>query len=92
MHGGASDVCAPVTQQHQSLHQLRQLSDYESFKAFYLQCDPAVTDSPEFLSALIATGGFDWLEQLVEETLDERTASTELPRPVAARGSMPLAA
>jgi hypothetical protein len=81
-----------VTEQHQSLQQLSQLRDFDAFKTFYLQRDPALTDSPEFLSALIATGGFDWLEQLVEETFDEQLATPELLRPQASTDSLPLAA
>ena len=58
----------PVTDPQRTLAQLRRIRDYEAFKAFYLQLDPEVTNSPAFLRALMAVNGFDWL--LIVFTID----------------------
>ena len=51
--------------------QLAGLRSYDDFKALYLSLEPTLTDSPAFVAALIEAQLFDWLDQLVEETLEE---------------------
>jgi len=46
-------------------------SGYDSFKSHYLNLSPDVADSPAFLESLIRHQAFDWLNQLVEETLGD---------------------
>lgn len=46
-------------------------SGYDSFKSHYLGLSPEVADSPAFLESLIRHQAFDWLNQLVEETLGD---------------------
>ena len=70
---------------HRNLASLRRLRSYEAFKAHYLRLDPELADSPAFLQELLALGhGFDWLEALVEETLEERCSDGALSQPLAA--------
>ena len=67
----------PVTDPQRTLAHLRRIRDYEAFKAFYLQLDPELTNSPAFLQALMAINGFDWLEALLEETFGEELDSID---------------
>ena len=53
-------------------------SGYDSFKSHYLSLSPDVADSPAFLESLIHHQAFDWLNQLVEETLGDEPV--EQPR------------
>ncbi|MFM8966650.1 MAG: hypothetical protein ACKOGI_01530 [Vulcanococcus sp.] len=69
-----------MTDPQRTLAQLRRIRDYEAFKAFYLQLDPEVTNSPAVLRALMAVNGFDWLEALLEETFGEELDSSDPPR------------
>ena len=46
-------------------------SGYDDFKSQYLALEPAIADSPALLARLIQHQAFDWLNQLVEETLGE---------------------
>ena len=71
---------APLTNQHPSLQALRQIRSYAAFKAYYIQLEPELTNSPAFLQALMAVNGFDWLERLVEETFEEERASAAAPQ------------
>ena len=57
-------------------------SGYDSFKSHYLGLSPEVADSPAFLESLIRHQAFDWLNQLVEETLATRRWSSSAMRPV----------
>ena len=82
----------PVTDPQCTLAQLRRIRDYEAFKAFYLQLDPEVTNSPAFLRALMAINGFDWLEALLEETFGEELDSVDQPRHQLASHHLPMAA
>jgi hypothetical protein len=70
---------------HRNLDTFRHIRSYEAFRAHYLQLDPELADSPAFLQELLELGhGFDWLEALVEETLEERCSDGTLCRPQAA--------
>ncbi len=82
----------PVTDPQRTLAQLRRIRDYEAFKAFYLQLDPEVTNSPAFLRALMAVNGFDWLEALLEETFGEELDSIDQPRHRLVSHHLPMAA
>ena len=83
----------PVADPQRTLAQLRRIRDYEAFKAFYLQLDPEVTNSPAFLQGLMAINGFDWLEALLEETFGEEELDTvEQPRHQVVSTHLPMAA
>ena len=83
----------PVTDPQRTLAQLRRIGDYEAFKAFYLQLDPEVTNSPAFLQGLMAINGFDWLEALLEETFGEELDTIEQqPRHRLVSTHLPMAA
>ena len=56
-------------------------SAYDDFRTQYLNLEPEVADSPAMLQALIELNGFDWLNRLVEETLDEEPIEAERPQP-----------
>ena len=82
----------PVTDPQRTLAQLHRIRDYEAFKAFYLQLDPELTNSPAFLQALMAINGFDWLEALLEETFGEELDSVDQPRHRLGSHHLPMAA
>jgi len=44
---------------------------YEDFKTLYLSLDPELADSGAMVERLIQHNSFDWLNQLLEETLGE---------------------
>lgn len=81
---GRPDGGTPLPNQHPSLASLRRIRSYEAFKAHYLQLDPELADSPAFVQELLATHGFDWLEALVEETLEPESGAGDLSQPLAA--------
>ena len=58
--------------QHPEAHpQAGPFSSYDDFKSQYLSLSPEVADSPALLASLIRYQAFDWLNQLVEESLGE---------------------
>jgi hypothetical protein len=65
--------------QHPEAHpQAGPFSSYDDFKSQYLSLAPEVADSPALLASLIRHQAFDWLNQLVEESLGEEPLDSGL--------------
>lgn len=62
-------------------------SSYDDFKSQYLSLAPEVADSPALLASLIRHQAFDWLNQLVEESLGEEPLAPQRPAPLHGHGS-----
>ena len=65
-------------------------SAYDDFRTQYLNLEPELADSPAMIQALIDLNGFDWLNRLVEETLNEEPIDTEVAHPQAHQTQQPV--
>jgi len=90
----ASALPIAVNQNPDAHSQPGPFSGYDSFKSHYLNLSPDVADSAAFLETLIHHQAFDWLNQLVEETLGdepvEQARHEPLEQPVQVKVKVPV--